>query len=154
MVHHEQVDLPGSLVLPTDEMLAKVFPRAGFSLQTWGRTQALEGGVKLACDPHWIAVRGGTTLHLDPKYPRYSHHLKVRVDPDIICRGMDKTELKLVRGTFYILDAGSPHQVVCRGPGKWNVAVSVDSDIVLNPREVIRACKLYALTTPFLVGYE
>lgn len=40
-------------------------------LATWGRDPANPDG------PHWIGVRNGTTLHTDPRYPRYTHQLVI-----------------------------------------------------------------------------
>lgn len=155
VVHSEYVDLPDSIQFPSDEEIAKVFPNKGYILQTWGRRRDLKTGrIQREHDPHWIGIRNGTTLHTDPAYPRYSHHLKLRVDGDVIVRGLDKRELQLKRGLFYILDAQSPHQVVSKTEkDTWNIAVSIDSSYPLDPVQALRACKLYARSVPFLVGY-
>ena len=141
------VVLPACVITPTDEQLEHVFKTHGYKLQTWGRTPN-----KLRDDPHWIALSQGTPLHFDPKYPRYSHHLKVRVDSGVFVRGVNLQELHLTRGTFYVLDAHSPHQVLTqpKGARAWNVAVSIDADEVLDPKDTIKRCMQYAMEAPFL----
>ena len=153
------VKLPDSVRSPDNNDLLKVWNKKNFSksnklLTTWNRAKDKDGKAKLIDDPHWIAVRNGTPLHIDPKYPRYSHHLKIRVDAETICRGLDKQELVLQRGLFYILDTHSPHQVLVRGDNKnaWNVAVSIDSHEPLPPEKTMQRCLLYAMTTDFLAG--
>tara|TARA_R110000803_G_scaffold28011_8_gene65118 strand:- start:7755 stop:8264 length:510 start_codon:yes stop_codon:yes gene_type:complete len=145
VVHVEQVDLPASIVIPGDADLLKVFKTGGYRLQTWGRPKDASGKDIRKMAAHWIAVRGGTPLHTDPAYPRYSHHLKIRVDPGTFVRGMNKVELELARGMFYILDAHSPHQVFHKlEPKAWNVAVSIDNDRPIIVEQAIAACLRYA----------
>ena len=137
--------LDKSVPFPNEIELKKVFKADGYKLQTWGRAITEKGKVKLENDPHWIAVRKGTPLHYDPAYPRYSHHLKVRVDDGIGVRGLDKRETVLERGVFYILDTHSPHQVFHKNKQAiWNVAVSIDSSVILEPDEVIPIALEYA----------
>lgn len=78
-------------------------------------------------------------MHFDPAFPRYSHHLKIRVDDGVVVRGLEKREQPLYRGLFYILDAGSPHQIVCTGANKmaYNVAISVDSSLPLQVDDAV-----------------
>jgi hypothetical protein len=146
IVHARRVKLPDSVPVPTEDELLTVFKTDGFKLQTWARTVGEDGKIVKENDPHWIAVRGQTPLHLDPSYPRYSHHLKVRVDPGISARGLNKVELPLARGTFYVLDTHSPHQVMSKSKTAWNVAVSIDSSEKLDFDEAFQRCLNYAMT--------
>ena len=58
---------------------------------------------------------------------------------------MDLVELELKRGTFYILDTHSPHQVFHKDKrAVWNVAVSVDCSEVLTADEVLPLAIAYA----------
>ena len=133
IVYSEMVDLPKFIPFPKESSLLKFFPTKNYTLQTWGREIDDNGKTVLINDPHWIAVRKGTPIHFDPKYPRYSHHLKVRVDDGVYCRGLSKEELHLKTGLFYILDTHSPHQVFHKHKyGVWNVAASIDSHEILN----------------------
>jgi len=146
VVDTADVYLPDKVRYPTDAELLTVFTTKAYTLQTWGRTRGV-----LEDDPHWIAVRGGTPLHYDPRYPRYSHHLKIRVDPGVSVRGLDLAELPLKRGTYYVLDARSPHQVVHEGEGEgWNVAASVDSKKVLLFEAVLPLLLAFVATSPFV----
>ena len=156
VVFATQVDLPKEIVFPTEQMLLKAFKADAFKpkvgrLKTWGRSKGEDGKVKFEDDPHWIAVRNGTPLHLDPPYPRYSHHLKIRVDEGIFVRGLNKVELKLTTGTFYILDTHSPHQVFNKSPiDGWNVAVSIDSYAKWDTEKAIKTCLDFALNNKFV----
>ena len=94
VVYSELVDLPKDVFFPDDLSLKLIFKTDGYKLQTWGRSKDSDGKTILTNDPHWIAVRKSTPLHFDPKYPRYSHHLKIRVDDGIYVRGKAKKELK------------------------------------------------------------
>lgn len=147
VVYFTEVDLPKTVLIPTDEQLEKIFITKGYRLQTWGRTKTKDGKDVKTNDPHWIGVRNGTPLHTDRAYPRYSHHLKVRVDDGIFVRGKNKVELELKRGVFYILDTHSPHQVLHKNKGAvWNVAVSIDSHTILDPAECISRSIIYAMS--------
>ena len=152
-----ELALEPDVVLPNELQLRQVFGVESFGkahrLKTWGRKIDNEGKQVLENDPHWIAVRNGTPLHYDVIYPRFSHHLKVRVDFGTFVRGMDKQELELKRGVFYILDTHSPHQVFLKHKiDAWNVAVSIDSDTVLPVEETIARCIDYARTHDFVTG--
>tara|TARA_B100000519_G_scaffold200112_1_gene212614 strand:- start:4365 stop:4895 length:531 start_codon:yes stop_codon:yes gene_type:complete len=155
VVHVQQVALPEGIFFPTEQSLLKVFKTNGFKpkagrLKAWGRSRGDDGKIKYKDDPHWIAVRNGTPLHLDPPYPRYSHHLKVRVDNAFFVRGIDQVELPLRRGTFYVLDTHSPHQVINKGMvDGWNVAVSIDSNSVWDSGKAISCCLEFALSNSF-----
>lgn len=145
VVFAKKVELPANFIFPKDAELAEIFTTGKPQLKTWGR------GATLINDPHWIGVRGGTPLHIDPRYPRYTHQLKVRVDPGIFCRGIDLTEQKLERGLFYILDAHSPHQILSKNDKlAYNISISIDSKEVLDADECIRRCIEYGLTEPLI----
>jgi len=150
VVFSTEIDLnKHNVFMPNEQNILKVFKTDGFKLQTWGRTPN-----KLEDDPHYIGVRKQTPLHKDLKYPRYSHHLKIRVDLGIGCRGLSKEELLFKRGTFYILDTRSPHQVFVNENYKhlnpqWNIAVSIDSMSILDSKTTIQRCIDYAKANPF-----
>lgn len=137
--------LPGVLVA-SSARLAEIFPGDGHQLKTWGRA-----GDQLENDPHWIGVRKGTPLHVDPKYPRYSHQIIIRAD-GMYLRGIDRVETAIRRGTFVILDTHSPHQLCVRKrapgmPAPWYVAVSLDTYLSdLSPNESIPRLMEYAKT--------
>lgn len=101
----------------------------GKSLRTWGRDEASPDG------PHWIGVRNGTTLHTDPRYPRYTHQWVIhnggwfvggfdcRIDGD-----------PFVPGTLFSLDTHSPHVLMPDsrvGTGIYYLAISIDSPVPL-----------------------
>jgi hypothetical protein len=146
-VFHRMVDLPEDFIFPTDEMLLKIFTGRGRQIKTWGRTPG-----KKEFDPHWIGIRGATTLHYDPAYPRYSHHLKIRVDEGISVWGLSREKLTLRRGLFYILDAHSPHQVLSEGPDKlgFNIAISMDAKAPLEVASTIAQLIEYGRSTDFM----
>ena len=144
VLHVEKVLLSLGIPQADDETLGRIFPGTNHQLKTWGRTAGTR-----AHDPHWIGVRGPTPLHRDPAYPRYSHHLVLRSD-DLWVRGLDLRETHIRRGTFWILDAHSPHQL-CAPPRKrgallgWYFACSIDTpDAPLQPDDAIERCIAYA----------
>ena len=148
VLYSEFIELNRKVPLPNEADLLQVFKADGYKLQTWGRSLDLKGKVIKKNDPHWIAVRRNTPLHYDPSYPRYSHHLKVRVDPEVYVRGLNKKELLLQRGTFYILDTHSPHQVFHRTKlSVWNVAASIDTDQPLKPKDALQRLLHFVETT-------
>ena len=155
-VYYEYITMPAGIPKPMDEQIAQVFGattgKESSRLQTWGRTKDTSGKDILTNDPHYIAVLNGTPLHYDPKYPRYSYHLKIRVDSGQSVRGMDKDELALHRGVFYILDTHSPHQVLAKKKPSWNVAISLDSHELIHPHEVLPALIEYGLSANFVTG--
>jgi len=146
VVFSKYINLSKNILIPTDEQLSKIFITKNYILQTWCRAKDRNGKTILTNSPHWIAVRGHTALHIDPRYPRYSHHLKIRVDKNISVRGLNKKELKLERGTFYILDTHSPHQVLAENKISYNVAVSIDSNDILPINQTISKCIDFAIT--------
>lgn len=144
ILNHQMVDLPADIFVPTDEQLTVIFDPDKHSLKTWGRAP----GVKNGTEPHWIGVCKQTPLHTDRAYPRYTHHLMLRVD-NFILRGVDLTELPLVRGLFFTLDTHSPHQLLAKDKlAKWYLAVSMDSKFPLNPEAAIPQLIDYARSAP------
>mgnify|MGYP005988199319 CR=1 FL=1 len=158
VVFATSVELPDGIVFPNEYALRAAFKTDEFKknssrLKAWGRKKDKSGKTVFEDDPHWIAVRNGTPLHMDPPYPRYSHHLKIRVDEGIFVRGLSREELKLTRGTFYILDTHSPHQVFNKAKfDGWNVAVSIDSYNILPADDAIERCVNFALSHDFTTG--
>ena len=144
------------LPFPNEQQMLKVFQVTKFKrhtsrLTTWGRELDGSNNPVLKDSPHWIAVRNGTPIHYDPRYPRYSHHLKVRCDEGVFVRGMNKVETELKRGTFYVLDAHSPHQILNKSFfDTWNVAVSIDSDRIYDYQEALDICVNYEGENTFI----
>jgi hypothetical protein len=151
VLHHQVIGLPPEIRFPEEDVLNEIFPGTNHSLKTWGRA----GDTKVL-DPHWIGVRKPTAMHMDPSYPRYSHHLVLRCD-DMWLWGLDKERVPCVRGMFYILDGHSPHQLAGekqkRGAAaQWYVAVSYDtSDEPADPKDVIPLLLEYAKNAPLEV---
>lgn len=83
-------------------------------------------------------------MHTDPAYPRYTHQLKLYVDNEIYTSGLNNEKTQLKRGLFYILDTHSPHQVTSKIKNGYNVSISLDSDYILSPEQVL----------PILIGYN
>lgn len=134
VVHYEVVDFPDDVPEYGPDDILKIFRTEGANLKTWNRAVDRKGNTVLKNDPHWLCVRRGTPLHTDPKYPRYSHQLKLYVGEGVISRGYNKEAVDLKRGVFYILDTHSPHQVYHTKRGRehdWNLSVSIDHSIVL-----------------------
>lgn len=107
------------------------------SLRTWERDKASPNGA------HWIGVRSGTPLHIDPRYPRYTHQWVIHNSGWFVgglnCQVDDEP---FVCGTLFALDTHSPHILLPDprlGNGLYYLAVSVDSpepldrDVVLGP---------------------
>lgn len=160
VVWHVTVDV-SDLFEPSEADCIEAFRRLnGKRLQTWGRAHDAGGKTILYDDPHWIAVNKGTSLHTDPKFPRYTHQLKLRVDDHIYCRGVgDHAPVRLYRGMLYCLDTHSPHQIFMdrpkgyNGPG-WNVSASLDSREPWLPSEVWPILKEWTQTAEFMPPAE
>jgi hypothetical protein len=141
------IDVPDTVLYPSDRALAAMFPKPTHSLKTWGRTPN-----KFTFDPHWIGIRKQTPLHTDPRYPRYTHQLMLRVD-DFVLRGLNKKELPLCRGEYHLMDTHSPHQVFAKSKSAiWYVAVSLDSHLPLKQEVVLPVLIKYASTAAFVIG--
>ena len=152
VVYIELLDLPDTVPYPDDATLAALFQSKGKQIKTWGRAEGAMRGDATAGDPHWIGCKKFHSLHYDPGYPRYSSQLKIRVD-NVAIRGMDKVETLLVRGTFYILDAHSPHQLVPKEKGlAWSVGASMDSHEIEDPNQSIPVLVDFATHHSFLTG--
>lgn len=138
---------------PSVSDLEAIFDTPGASLKTWNREKDQEGKVKKINDPHWLCVKKGIKMHTDTGFPRYSHQLKVKVDPGTFVRGLDGTETMLCRGMFYILDTHSPHEVFHKEKGSmWNVTASIDHNIRLDAASTLKRLIAYALETPITEG--
>jgi hemolysin activation/secretion protein len=92
-------------------------------------------------------------MHIDTGFPRYSHQLKVKVDPDTFVRGVSGQSLRLRRGLFYILDTHSPHEVFHTAKDSmWNVTASIDHKVPLDPESTLKRLLEYARTTSIMKG--
>tara|TARA_R100001460_G_scaffold2629_2_gene8400 strand:- start:2696 stop:3226 length:531 start_codon:yes stop_codon:yes gene_type:complete len=154
IVKYKYLNLPQNMINPSEEELNKVMK--GRKIKTWGRLNKQHQGL----DPHWICInfkkRKKAPLHTDPLYPRYSHHLKIRVDDGIECGGLPedypqfpkgekRKTIKMKRGLWYVLDTHSPHQVYSTKDGSiWNLAISIDSHIVLDITKCLDMCLIYS----------
>lgn len=91
---------------------------------------------------HWLLTRGGTGLHDDRAYRRFTHHLLLRNDGFRI-RGLDDEEWHppMTPGCLYCLDTHSPHEVVRddRLPqtGPYKAQIAVDDEEVIQPAFVV-----------------
>ena len=115
------------------------------SLKTWNRKEGLKVN-----DPHFIGVRKQTPLHTDKAYPRYSHQILLRCD-NFLVRGLDLVETPLCRGTYFVLDGHSPHQLhstVPKNNGMY-VAISIDNHYVMHPDIVINHLIYFAKNNLF-----
>ena len=158
VVMSNYLDLPNSFINPSNEEIDSVMKNS--NIKTWGRTKGV-----LELDPHWICLsfkkRRKAPLHIDPLYPRYSHHFKIRVDDGIVCGGLpedypqfpkneSRKVLNMKRGLFYILDTHSPHQVyTTNNTAIYNLAISIDSHKILDMQKCLELCFEYAKANPF-----
>lgn len=100
-------------------------------LHTWGHD---ESGV------HWIGVRTGTPLHIDPRYARYTHQLVVRCDGFELGGLACGSRRRLLTGDLFCLDTHSPHELVRASgvsAGAMYVAASLDSDEPMGASDVL-----------------
>jgi len=125
-------------------LVASAFPdgKKSKSLKTWGRDREYPNG------PHWIGVRNGTTLHIDPRYPRYTHQLVVH-NVGWYVSGI-KQEIDsdpFIEGTLFCLDTHSPH-ILLRdtrlGEGLFYLALSMDSSDPIPDSTVVRELSRFA----------
>jgi hypothetical protein len=105
---------------------------------------------------HFLITRGGTALHTDRAYARYSHQLVLRNDGNRL-RGMvdqpqDTWHMPLTVGVMYCLDTHSPHQglpdprlLPNRKAAMWKVVAAVD-----RADEVLEVAEAFALLRPLL----
>ena len=145
VIYTETLELSSLVKKPTDEELGLVFPKPNHSLKTWGRSGRLDD------DPHWIAVQKQTPLHSDPRFPKYTHHILIRVD-DFVLRGIKKVpEVSLTRGTYLVLDGHSPHQLFSKSKeAKYYIACSMDSNKIFDKSYAMERLIEYASTAPFI----
>lgn len=140
------IDLSDQYINPENSMLDNLFPVKGRSLRTWGRSKNQHASK----DPHWMRIKKGTPLHTDPLYERYSHHLVLK-GKSYGLRGYDKIETKIKRGTVYVLDVHSPHQVTYHDEDNpWYLSVSFDANSIIPFEESIPILIKYALTADFI----
>jgi hypothetical protein len=138
VVYAIEIKLPDSFCNYPESDLLKIFPENKHSLKTWGDTLGVSTD-----KPHWIGVRKPTSLHTDPKYSRYTHHLMVKAD-NVSLRGMDKVETQVNRGQFLILDTHSPHQLIANDKkSQWYLAISMDSAEIIIPSIAIPQLMAY-----------
>ena len=112
----------------TTARLVEMLGEKGARLRTWGHDDI---GV------HYIGVRHGTPLHIDPKYARYSAQYILRNDGWWL-HGMEERvgEPPIGPGAYYCLDTHSPHKVTRDprlGDGPFWLAIVIDSDNVPDP---------------------
>lgn len=111
--------------------------KAQHQLKTWG-------GAENTSKPHWIGVKKSTPLHTDPRYPRYSWQLIIKVD-NFVLRGHDKIETELKEGTIFLLDTHSPHQLYAKSKdAKYYLACSMDSKEKVSYAIALRELCTYA----------
>jgi hypothetical protein len=109
-------------------------------IKTWGH---LDGPLSA----HWLALRGGTTLHTDPAFSRYSCQLQL-YNEGFYTHGLDEDPEHyppFTKGVVALLDTHSPHRV-SRDPRlpasvKPSVKMScaIDSVEIPDPGEAIAA---------------
>ena len=115
-------------------MLDDVFgPGKTKRLQTWARPTDSPNG------PHWIGVRNGTPLHIDPRYPRYTHQLIV-LNEGWTLAGMSRKHAArpFLVGDVFCCDTHSPHILMREqaSTGSWYLAASIDSPTPLGLHDV------------------
>jgi hypothetical protein len=134
-------DIPGVTFQFNEAEVREVLTSKGHQLKTWG-------GSESTSEPHWIGVTKQTPLHTDPRYPRYTWHLLVKVD-NFVLRGMDKEECVLKDNMIILLDTHSPHQLFAKDKlAVYYLAVSIDSKTILPFDEVKDQLIHYANTQP------
>ena len=146
VVAYTEIELSDAYICPDNKTMDNLFPVKNQSLRTWGRSVGQHKGM----DPHWMRIKRGTPLHTDPLYERYSHHLVLKAEGYGL-RGHDKVEKKIKRGTVYVLDVHSPHQVTYHDENNlWYLSVSMDSNQILDWDVSIPVLCEYALTAEFI----
>jgi hypothetical protein len=121
----------------SDEVLARFLPE--------GKSRALRSFGHDADGVHWLLTRGGTPLHRDPAYARWSHQLVLRNDGNRL-RGLPRYDDRrnwhppLRPGVMYALDTHSAHQGLPDErlrppPVVLKLVIAVDRDELLKPGE-------------------
>jgi|SRR5215472_19585 len=123
-----------TVVFPDDLLDRFMPPGRGRTLRSFGHD---------ADGVHWLLTRGGTPLHHDPAYARYSHQLVLRNDGNRL-RGLPRYDDEeswhppLRPGIMYALDTHSPHQGLPDRrmdppPVVTKLVIAVDRDELLTP---------------------
>lgn len=173
IVFHTKVELPEELICPTNEQLAIALapdlgsvpnrlefgPEVG-CISMWGASVDKSNYFKPSAiksnEPHWLATVNGIEMHDDLNMPKYVYCLKIRVDAGNYVKGKDGTELKLERGTFYILDCHTPHEIFIKpeevdgDDASYNVSIVIDTNDIIDPQEAIRICIDWGLKNDLL----
>lgn len=145
VIYKTLVDLDENFMKITREMVDNIFLYTkSQSLKTWGYSERSKD------DPHFIGVKGSTTLHTDPRYSRYTHQLKIYVDGDFYTWGLNKEKTYLKRGLFYILDTHSPHQVVSESKDTYNISISMDKNDIIHPNEALNIIMNWGMKADFM----
>jgi hypothetical protein len=101
--------------------------------KTWGHAN----GDKLGA--HFICARGGTAMHTDPGFARYSVHLQL-YNGGWVCHGLDGIEdvMPCEPGVVSVLDTWSPHRVSRdpRVPKRSPSKVAAAIDFIDYPEDV------------------
>lgn len=82
-------------------------PGKSRKIKTFGHTEG-------PLSPHYLALRGGTTLHTDPAFARYSVQLQI-VNQGYYTHGLEENVDQypiFAPGLCVVLDTHSPHKVV------------------------------------------
>ena len=101
--------------------------------------------------PHFLCMRGGVPMHLDPGFTRYSHHLILWNEGYRTTGPRDEPYPPLVAGTLYALDTHAPHAVVPDirlGTGPYKLDAVIDSDELMGPGEVAFALREFLAASP------
>jgi hypothetical protein len=105
---------------------------------------------------HFLLTRGGTSLHTDKAYARYSHQLVIRNDGNRL-RGFEDTEqsewhMPMVPGVMYCLDTHSPHQGL-RDKRMFGVTPIIKVVLAVDRQHILDPAEALALLMP-LVGTQ
>ena len=120
-----------------------VLDKKGHQLKTWGDADSTS-------EPHWIGVKKQTPLHTDPRYPRYTWHLILKVD-NFSLRGLDKEEVKLEDNMLILLDTHSPHQLLSHSKDAlYYFAASMDSKEIISKSKAREKLINYVKNNPIL----
>ena len=127
----------------SEEDFNTVLDKKGHQLKTWGEAESTS-------EPHWIGVKKQTPLHTDPRYPRYTWHLILKVD-NFSIRGIDKVELQLENNMLILLDTHSPHQLLSTSKeALYYFAASIDSKEIMPKTKAREKLIEYVKNNPIL----